>query len=126
MKKHATITDISNTLLREKIESILKEKPDATKQELAESLGLSYTSLHYLLKRLSIRLPRPQRNRLKAPQINSRAFQVLGYLMNNPHTTLQHVADQFRCTREYVSQIETKARVAGILKPAPSDQSLAA
>lgn len=121
-----SIRKLTHSILKERIESILKEKPDITKQELAESLGLSYSSLFYALKQLGIRVPRAQRNRLKAPQINSRAFQVLGYLMNNPHTTLQHVADQFRCTREYVSQIETKARVAGILKPEPSNQSLAA
>jgi DNA-binding MarR family transcriptional regulator len=121
-----SIKKLTHAILKERIESILKEKPSITKQELAESLGISYLSLDYLLKKLGMRVPRPERNRLKAPQINSRAFQVLGYLMNNPHTTLQHVADQFCCTREYVSQIETKARVAGILKPAPSDQSLAA
>jgi len=121
-----SIKKLAHAILKERIESILKEKPDTTKQELADSLGISYLSLDYLLRKLGMRVPRPQRNRLKAPQINSRAFQVLGYLMNNPHTTLQHVADQFGCTREYVSQIETKARVAGILKPAPSDQSLAA
>jgi DNA-binding MarR family transcriptional regulator len=121
-----SIKKLTHAILKERIESILKEKPSITKQELAESLGISYLSLDYLLKKLGMRVPRPERNRLKAPQINSRAFQVLGYLMNNPHTTLQHVADQFYCTREYVSQIETKARVAGILKPAPSDQSLAA
>lgn len=120
-----SIRKLKHSILKERIESILKEKPDTTKQELAGSLGVSYVSLDYRLKKLGIRVPRPQRNRLKAPQINSRAFQVLGYLMNNPHTTLQHVADQFRCTREYVSQIETKARVAGILKPEPSE-SLAA
>ena len=113
---------ITYSIFKERIEDVLQKRPEITKQELAESLGVSYNSLHHLLKKLGMRVPRPQRNRLKAPQINSRAFQILGYLMNNPYTTLQYVADQFGCTREYVSQIETKARAAGILK----DQSLAA
>jgi DNA-binding IscR family transcriptional regulator len=45
-----------------------------------------------------------------------RAFKILGYLMANPEMNFTAVAEQFNCTREYVSQIEAIARQEGIIK----------
>jgi DNA-binding MarR family transcriptional regulator len=111
-----SIRKFTHDILKQRIFDILREKPDITRQELADQLGVRYQSLYSFLRRSGICVPRPYRNRLKAPQLNSRAFQVLGYLVNHPYYTLQHVADQFDVSREYVSQIEVKAKNAGIIK----------
>ncbi len=111
-----SIRKFTHDILKQRIFDILREKPDITRQELADRLGVRYQSLYSFLRRSGIRVERPPRNRLKAPQINSRAFHILGYLVNHPYYTLQHVADQFDCTREYVSQIEAKGKAAGIIK----------
>jgi len=109
-----SIKKLGYEAVKERILEILHENPETTKQDLVDKLGVPYHSLYPFLRRTGIRVPRPKRNRRKAPHLNSRPFQVLGYLMNNPFCTLQHVADQFGCTREYVSQIEVKAKAANI------------
>jgi phage antirepressor YoqD-like protein len=111
-----TLHKLRQAILEHKIIEIIRENPAITKQELSAQLGIGYQTLYGFLRRHGIRVPRPRRNRLKAPQLNSRAFRVLGYLINHPHSTLQHVADQFHVTREYVSQIEVKAKAAGIIR----------
>ena len=110
-----TLHKLSQEVIKQKILEILRDKPDITKQELSAQLGVRYQTLYGFLRRHGICVPRPQRNRLHAPQINSRAFQILGYLVNHPYYTLQHIADQFHVTREYVSQIETKAKANKII-----------
>ena len=72
--------------------------------------------LYGFLRKHGICVPRPHRNRLHAPQISSRTFQILGCLVNHPYYTLQYIADQFHVTREYVSQIEAKAKANNIIK----------
>jgi phage antirepressor YoqD-like protein len=111
-----TLLTLSHQILKQKIHDLLRANSAITKRDLADQLGVTYTSLQAFLKKAGITIERPRRNRLKAPQLNSRAFRVLGYLINHPHSTLQHVADQFHVTREYVSQIEVKAKAAGIIR----------
>ena len=111
-----TLHKLRQAILEHKIIEIIRENPAITKQELSAQLGIGYQTLYGFLRRHGIRVPRPRRNRLKAPQTNARAFHVLGYLVNHPYYTLQHIADQFHVTREYVSQIEVKAKAAGIIR----------
>jgi DNA-binding MarR family transcriptional regulator len=111
-----SIKKIGYDIIKQRIFDILHENPDTTKQELADRLGVRYQTLYGFLRKHGICVPRPHRNRLHAPQINSRSFQVLGYLVNHPYYTLQHIADQFDVSREYVSQIEVKGKAAGIIK----------
>jgi len=54
----------------------------------------------------------------------TRAFKVLGYMLNNPEENLASIGRRFNCTREYVRQIKEAAITEGIIKQeiAPYEQ----
>ena len=67
------------------------------------------------LRKTGIRAKR-KRTTKRRMTTGGRAFKVLGYMMTNPEMNHNVVAEQFNCTREYVSQIEAIARQEGIIK----------
>ena len=92
----------------------IQENPDITIGELAEKHGVKYGAMAQALRKNGIRAKRKKTT--KRRMSGSRAFKVLGYLMANPEMNFAAVAEQFNCTREYVSQIEAIARQEGIIK----------
>jgi hypothetical protein len=93
----------------------IKENPEITIGELAEKHNANYPAMAAALRKSGIRAKRKKTTKKRL--INgSRAFKVLGYLMANPEMNYAAIADQFNCTREYVSQIEAMARQEGIIK----------
>lgn len=93
----------------------IEENPEITIEELAKKHGANYHAMASSLKRSGIRVRR-KRTTKKRLINGSRAFKVLGYLINNPEMNFAVIAEQFNCTREYVSQIEAIARQEGIIK----------
>jgi hypothetical protein len=93
----------------------VQENPEITIGELAEKHEASYPAMAAALRRTGIRAKRKKTTK-KRLVTGSRAFKVLGYLMANPEMNYAAIADQFNCTREYVSQIEAMARQEGIIK----------
>ena len=93
----------------------IQENPEITIGELAEKHNASYPAMAAALRKSGIRAKRKKTTKKRL--INgSRAFRVLGYLMANPEMNYAVIAEQFNCTREYVSQIEAMARQEGIIK----------
>ena len=93
----------------------IQENPEITIGELAEKHEASYPAMAAALRRTGIRAKRKKTT--KKRMVNgSRAFKILGYLMANPEMNFTVVAEQFNCTREYVSQIDAIARQEGIIK----------
>jgi len=93
----------------------IQQNPEITIGELAEKHDASYPAMAAALRRSGIRAKRKKTTKKRL--INgSRAFKVLGYLMANPETNFTVAAEQFNCTREYVSQIDAIARQEGIIR----------
>jgi len=92
----------------------IQENPEITIGELAEKYGVKYGAMAQALRKNGIRAKRKKTT--KRRMHGGRAFKVLGYLMANPEMNFAAVAEQFNCTREYVSQIEAIARQEGIIK----------
>lgn len=84
-------------------------------EEMSRQCNTSYYTVNKSLRAHGvIRGRKPTvRNRIRE---GNRAFKVLGYLMANPEMTLEAIAKQFLCTREFVSQVESMARNEGIIK----------
>jgi hypothetical protein len=93
----------------------IQENPEITIGELAEKHEASYHAMASALKRTGIRAKRKKTTKKRLVN-GSRAFKVLGYLIANPEANFSVVAEQFNCTREYVSQIDAIARQEGIIK----------
>jgi hypothetical protein len=93
----------------------IQENPEITIGELAVKHGASYFAMASALKRTGIRAKRKKTTKRRMSN-GGRAFKILGYLMANPEMNFTVVAEQFNCTREYVSQIEAIARQEGIIK----------
>jgi hypothetical protein len=93
----------------------IQENPEITIGELAVKHGSSYHAMASALKRTGIRAKRKKTTKRRMSN-GGRAFKILGYLMANPEMNFTAVAEQFNCTREYVSQIEAIAREEGIIK----------
>lgn len=102
---------IDKTILPTEIQS----NPEITIGELAEKHNASYAAMAQALRKSGIRAKRKKSTKRRISN-GSRAFKVLGYLMANPEMNFAAVAEQFNCTREYVSQIEAIARQEGIIK----------
>jgi CRP-like cAMP-binding protein len=92
----------------------IQENPEITIGELAEKHGVKYGAMAQALRKNGIRAKRKKST--KRRMTGSRAFKVLGYLMANPEMNFAAIAEQFNCTREYVSQIAAIARQEGIIK----------
>ena len=92
----------------------IQENPEITIGELAEKHGVKYGAMAQALRKNGIRAKRKKTT--KRRMTGGRAFKVLGYLMANPEMNFAAIAEQFNCTREYVSQIEAIARQEGIIK----------
>lgn len=93
----------------------IQQNPDITIGELAEKHGVKYGAMAQALRKNGIRAKRKKSTKRRMAN-GSRAFKILGYLMSNPEMNFAAVAEQFNCTREYVSQIEAIARQEGIIK----------
>ena len=102
---------IKASLLPQEIE----QNPDITIGELAEKHGVKYGAMAQALRKNGIRAKRKKTTKRRMSN-GGRAFKILGYLMANPEMNFAAIADQFNCTREYVSQIEAIARQEGIIK----------
>ena len=92
----------------------IQENPEITIGELAEKNGVNYHAMAAALRKTGIRAKRKRTTKRRMQ--GSRAFKVLGYIMANPEMNHNFIAEQFNCTREYVSQIEAIARQEGIIK----------
>jgi hypothetical protein len=79
----------------------IQENPEITIGELAVKHGSSYHAMASALKRTGIRAKRKKTTKRR---------------MSNGEMNFTAVAEQFNCTREYVSQIEAIAREEGIIK----------
>ena len=93
----------------------IEENPEITIGELAEKHGAKYGAMAQALRKNGIRAKRKKTTKRRMSN-GGRAFKILGYLMANPEMNFAAVAEQFNCTREYVSQIEAIARQEGIIK----------
>lgn len=102
---------IKASLLPQEIE----QNPEITIGELAEKHGVKYGAMAQALRKNGIRAKRKKTTKRRMSN-GGRAFKILGYLMANPEMNFAAIAEQFNCTREYVSQIEAMARQEGIIK----------
>ena len=93
----------------------IQQNPEITIGELADKHGVKYGAMAEALRRTGIRAKRKKTTKKRVSN-GGRAFKILGYLMANPEMNFAAVAEQFNCTREYVSQIEAIARQEGIIK----------
>ena len=93
----------------------IQENPEITIGELADKHGVKYHAMASALKRSGIQAKRKRTTKRRMSN-GSRAFKVLGYIIANPEINHVAIAEQFNCTREYVSQIEAIARQEGIIK----------
>jgi hypothetical protein len=108
-----------------------RTNPDITVNEIAERLDTTYHKVWSAARQNDIVIRRSSRNRkyrvrrVKSGRIltPSRQFMVLSHWLRHPDEPLASIAQQYNCTREYVSQIQAMARQAGI-PPLPKLQTL--
>lgn len=95
--------------------SEVQQNPEITIGELADKYNANYPAMAAALRKSGIRAKRKKTTKRRLSN-GSRSFKILGYLMANPEINLTVIAEQFNCTREYVSQIDATAREEGIIK----------
>jgi len=93
----------------------VQQNPEITIGELAEKHNANYPAMAAALRRSGVRAKRKKTTKRRLSN-GSRSFKILGYIMANPEMNLTVIAEQFNCTREYVSQIDAIARQEGIIK----------
>ena len=93
----------------------VQQNPEITIGELAEKHEASYPAMAAALRRSGIRAKRKKTTKRRLSN-GGRSFKILGYIMANPEMNFTVIAEQFNCTREYVSQIDAIAREEGIIK----------
>jgi len=95
--------------------SEVQQNPEITIGELADKYNANYPAMAAALRKSGIRAKRKKTTKRRLSN-GSRSFKILGYIMANPEMNLTVIAEQFNCTREYVSQIDAIARQEGIIK----------
>jgi hypothetical protein len=95
--------------------SEVQQNPEITIGELADKHNANYPAMAAALRKIGIRAKRKQTTKRRLSN-GGRSFKILGYIIANPEVNLTVIAEQFNCTREYVSQIDATARQEGIIK----------
>ena len=99
-------------LTKEVLEAVFEEP--TTIEEAAEQLHSNVGSVSYAIKKFGLFGGR--KPTVKSTFNGTRAFKVLGYIINHPEENLASIGRRFNCTREYVRQIKECGIAEGIIK----------
>ena len=104
---------VHEPITKEVLEAVF-EQP-TTIEEAAEQLHSNIGSVSYAIKKFGL-FGGSRKPTVKSTFNGTRAFKVLGYILNHPEENLASVGRRFNCTREYVRQIKEAATTEGIIK----------
>ena len=99
-------------LTKEVLEAVFEEP--RTIEEAAEQLHSNVGTVSYAIKKFGLFGGR--KPTVKSTFNGTRAFKVLGYIINHPEENLASIGRRFNCTREYVRQIKEAAIAESIIK----------
>lgn len=99
-------------LTKEVLEAVFEEP--CTIEEAAEQLHSNVGTVSYAIKKFGLFGGR--KPTVKSTFNGTRAFKVLGYIINHPEENLASIGRRFNCTREYVRQIKECGISEGIIK----------
>jgi hypothetical protein len=114
LKRNSTKAKRSGGISKESLEEALSEGPLGIKG-LAEKLDVSPYMVCRALKTHGIVVGRKPHTRSRLRE-GCRSFKILGYIIANPTVSLNNIAIEFNCSREFIGQVAAKARQEGIIK----------
>ena len=100
-------------ITKEVLEAVF-EQP-TTIEEAAEQLHSNIGSVSYAIKKFGL-FGGNRKPTVKSTFNGTRAFKVLGYILNHPEENLASIGRRFNCTREYVRQVKEAGVTEGIIK----------
>jgi len=100
-------------LTKEVLEAVFDEPTTIT--EAAEQLHCSIPTIATAIKKFGI-FGGNRKPTVKSAFNGTRAFKVLGAILNHPEENLAAIGRRFNCTREYVRQIREAGITEGIIK----------
>ena len=103
---------VHEPITKEVLEAVFEEP--TTIEEAAEQLHSNVGSVSYAIKKFGLFGGR--KPTVKSTFNGTRAFKVLGYILNHPEENLASIGRRFNCTREYVRQIKECGIAEGIIK----------
>jgi predicted transcriptional regulator len=100
-------------LTKEVLEAVFEEP--TTVVEAAEQLHVTPATVTHAIKKFGL-FGGTRKPTVKSTFNGTRAFKVLGYILNHPEENLASIGRRFNCTREYVRQIKECGIAEGIIK----------
>ena len=100
-------------MTKEVLEAVFEEPTTVT--EAAEQLHVTVGTITRSIKKFGL-FGGNRKPTVKSTFNGTRAFKVLGYILNHPEENLASVGRRFNCTREYVRQIKEAGIAEGIIK----------
>ena len=100
-------------LTKEVLEAVFEEP--TTVIEAAEQLHCSVPTIATAIKKFGL-FGGNRKPTVKSTFNGTRAFKVLGYILNHPEENLASIGRRFNCTREYVRQVKEAGVTEGIIK----------
>jgi transposase len=100
-------------LTKEVMEAVFDEP--TTVAEAAEQLHRSVPTVATAIKKFGL-FGGNRKPTVKSTFNGTRAFKVLGHILNHPEENLNSIGRHFNCTREYVRQIREAGIAEGIIK----------
>ena len=100
-------------MTKEVLEAVFEEPTTIT--EAAEQLHVTAGTITRSIKKFGL-FGGNRKPTVKSTFNGTRAFKVLGYVLNHPEENLASVGRRFNCTREYVRQIKECGIAEGIIK----------
>jgi len=98
---------------KEVLEEVFEEPTTVT--EAAKQLHVTPATITSAIKRHGL-FGGKRKPTVKSTFNGTRAFKVLGYILNHPEENLASIGRRFNCTREYVRQIKECGVAEGIIK----------
>jgi DNA-directed RNA polymerase sigma subunit (sigma70/sigma32) len=98
---------------KEVLEEVFEEPTTVT--EAAKQLHVTPATITSAIKRHGL-FGGNRKPTVKSTFNGTRAFKVLGYILNHPEENLASIGRRFNCTREYVRQIKECGVAEGIIK----------
>ena len=100
-------------ITKEVLEAVFEEP--TTVIEAAEQLHCTAGTVTHAIKKFGL-FGGNRKPTVKSTFNGTRAFKVLGYILNHPEENLASIGRRFNCTREYVRQVKEAGVTEGIIK----------